>query len=375
MAPRFLNLLEYTLIVCNIRDHGINSLVEPHTLSDWTTDYQSIANQYLDLLDKVRPLLQEYGLKFTVDIPFWYDSRDIVRGGAAARPFHELVCILQCSFNQQIIDRVDRVGVMDYRDFATVRDIQLYVPVMNFEDESKIPSIMKTFVSPVFDMYNEMYERVQNFLGEVDQKNRTDGVVKGAGMFFGAQITDRIAEKEMLYADLVSKEVTVMIETKCEGMEDFITFCALGTKYLEDQMRIVQDTFKNSSAYDRWGIHQIEYWSDMQPTTPIKRECSNLRDVYQWGTEALFEPVIREKTIKFYKDHAVRTVYVDADYALRKNQTALVDYLVLTGEQNLQTEMMFGKSVWARTVNHTNVLSLLDTLFDFLDSHTRKYRR
>lgn len=64
------------------------------------------ANQLLDLLEKLAPIAKGAGLQLTVDIPFWYDSKLVTRGGVT-RPLSELVQ-----------DRVDRVVLMDYRDTA-----------------------------------------------------------------------------------------------------------------------------------------------------------------------------------------------------------------------------------------------------------------
>jgi hypothetical protein len=78
--------------------------IEPYTLAQWSSDMNGTANQYLDLLEKLAPIAHGAGMGLTVDIPFWYDSKLITRGGVT-RPL-----------NEWIQDRADRVVLMDYRD-------------------------------------------------------------------------------------------------------------------------------------------------------------------------------------------------------------------------------------------------------------------
>jgi len=78
--------------------------VEPYLLAEWSADMNSVANQYLDLLDKLNAVTKPAGIQLIVDIPFWYDGKLVTRGGVS-RPLSELV-----------IDRADRTTLMDYRD-------------------------------------------------------------------------------------------------------------------------------------------------------------------------------------------------------------------------------------------------------------------
>lgn len=74
----------------------------------------SVLRQYLELLDRARPLASQAGLAFGVDIPFWFDGNNEFLEPTAAvggRPMSEL-----------IIDRVDNVGVMDYRTISDGAD-------------------------------------------------------------------------------------------------------------------------------------------------------------------------------------------------------------------------------------------------------------
>lgn len=80
--------------------------VEPYLLSAWNRDLQGTANQYLDLLDELRAALEgQPALLATV--PYWYETRAVTRLGRS-RPLSEWV-----------IEAVDGVVVMDYRDTAS----------------------------------------------------------------------------------------------------------------------------------------------------------------------------------------------------------------------------------------------------------------
>jgi len=89
---------------------GLHFDVEPHILDEWDADMNGTANQYLDLLDSLASVTQGTGLRLTVDIPFWYDNRQVTRDGLT-RPLSEWV-----------LDLVDRATLMAYRDRADPPD-------------------------------------------------------------------------------------------------------------------------------------------------------------------------------------------------------------------------------------------------------------
>lgn len=88
------------------RPVGLHFDIEPYTLPQWSANLNSIANQYLDLLEKLVPLAHQAGLRLSVDVPFWYDTKQVTRAGVT-RPL-----------SQWVADRVDRMVLMDYRDTA-----------------------------------------------------------------------------------------------------------------------------------------------------------------------------------------------------------------------------------------------------------------
>lgn len=85
---------------------GIQLDVEPYALPAWDNNMQSTANQFLDMLKKVRKITKGT-LPLSVATPFWYDNRIIARNGQS-RPLSEWT-----------IDATDATVMMDYRNTAS----------------------------------------------------------------------------------------------------------------------------------------------------------------------------------------------------------------------------------------------------------------
>jgi len=90
-----------------VKPVGVHFDIEPHLLAGWSTNMDSYANQYLDLVNKLRYYANGAGLRLTMDVPFWYDGKTVVRSGVARK------------LSELIADRTDRLGIMDYRDTAS----------------------------------------------------------------------------------------------------------------------------------------------------------------------------------------------------------------------------------------------------------------
>jgi len=84
--------------------------VEPYSLPEWTADSDQTASQYLTMLELIAASLDGSELALEVDIPFWFDTRTTTHTGVE-RLVSELV-----------LERVDRVAIMDYRDYASPPD-------------------------------------------------------------------------------------------------------------------------------------------------------------------------------------------------------------------------------------------------------------
>lgn len=93
---------------------GIHHDNEPYTLPDWDERMVEIADEYLRLCSQSVEICHANNLTYAVDIPFWYD----VTAGVDSITYQQATKAM----NYHIIDLVDYVGVMAYRDFAEGKD-------------------------------------------------------------------------------------------------------------------------------------------------------------------------------------------------------------------------------------------------------------
>lgn len=154
------------------RFDGIHSDVEVYLLSkSWNERPAELLGGYLDLHVKMRDSLrQDRGLTFGVDIPFWFDddpSFRILWQGAVKPPSYH------------ILDLVDEVAVMAYRNFAEGPDgtIQLVSLEMDYADrigkkvmvgqetqEDLFPAYV-TFGGTSCQEFNLQVEKIESALG------------------------------------------------------------------------------------------------------------------------------------------------------------------------------------------------------------------
>lgn len=87
---------------------GIHHDNEPYTLQDWEQNKQSLSVDYLELARKSKQMLIDAGSNMTYsgDIPFWYETVSVTYNGVNKELY------------KHIIDRMDYITIMDYRDFA-----------------------------------------------------------------------------------------------------------------------------------------------------------------------------------------------------------------------------------------------------------------
>jgi hypothetical protein len=89
---------------------GIQHDVEPYLLTEWNTDFNGTAVQFLDMLVQCQNLVNQSGglLKYSVAVPFWYDE------GLAPVSYNGQSKFL----SYHVLDIVDEIAIMDYRDSA-----------------------------------------------------------------------------------------------------------------------------------------------------------------------------------------------------------------------------------------------------------------
>ncbi|MCX6550245.1 MAG: hypothetical protein NTY02_04410, partial [Acidobacteria bacterium] len=97
---------------------GLHLDIEPYLLTAWRFRLarQTLLREYLDLLVTAQTRLYEFpGMQFGVDIPSWWGSTDERTG----RPIADVLFQgTRKAASEHLIDRLDNVGIMNYRNFA-----------------------------------------------------------------------------------------------------------------------------------------------------------------------------------------------------------------------------------------------------------------
>ena len=86
---------------------GIQYDVEPYNLEEYKADINSGANQYLDMLEKIKSATNGSKLYFAKTMPLGFEYQPVTRNG------------ITMSLSHATIDRVDHIALMDYRDTAS----------------------------------------------------------------------------------------------------------------------------------------------------------------------------------------------------------------------------------------------------------------
>ena len=103
---------------------GVHYDIEPYILPEWhSRDRRAdLLQQYLALLDVLATRAKQAGLRFGVDIPFWWDLPDPEEAG---------VSITEVNFRgttksttRHLVDMLDNIGLMNYRDRAIFEDAE-----------------------------------------------------------------------------------------------------------------------------------------------------------------------------------------------------------------------------------------------------------
>jgi hypothetical protein len=187
--------VSFTSTTSGAKPVGVHFDIEPYSLPQWTSDQNLTANQTLDLYEQLAATVAGSGLRLTADIPFWFDTITVTRDGGT-RPMSELM-----------IDRVDRVTILDYRDFAGSCSIQA-----------------------------------------------DDGIIYNAS-------------SELAYAMTAHKEVVIGLETT-PVTPNKVTFWEEGNDALEAAMQQTRCAFDPNPAWLGFAVHQWAYWRLLGPNGP-----------------------------------------------------------------------------------------------------------
>ncbi|GAB3370595.1 hypothetical protein NCG89_09890 [Spongiibacter taiwanensis] len=139
--------------------------IEAHLVGQWQDNRNSVANQLLDLLAKVRSRLAGTGLPLVVDIPVWWDTFSVTRNGVS-RPLH-----------QWVIDGSDRTVLMDYRDTESriVNDASQELQYAASKGKQVVVGVETMCIPPELITFCEEGARVmESVLANVDRRLKAD---------------------------------------------------------------------------------------------------------------------------------------------------------------------------------------------------------
>jgi hypothetical protein len=305
------------------RFYGIHLDNEPYQLLGFDgPERESILVQLLELNEKIMALLKERnaGLVYGVDIPFWLDEKDadgLVRGLVTYKGARKDAA-------KHILDIVDNVGVMDYRNFAGGVDGIIYHGLGEVEYAAKIGKKVyigvetcqydPTPVTFLFGMPEKEWLALQNGTAGCVLSSRvdgfqvrtfTDGERRYIGLAERVPMPDRAAYEgalRKLYAlygataggreaDLDALAMgafgALRKNPDYQGLEPFklkgeddailaagfttsevmlpkITFAGKSRKYLEDVLREVGEFFAGHAGYGGVAIHHYATYKGME---------------------------------------------------------------------------------------------------------------
>jgi hypothetical protein len=99
------------------RFDGLHFDIEPYTLLSWRypRSREQVLRELLDVVLQCQARARAAGLQFGVDVPFWWDAVDSRTGRPVSATVFEGAPV---SAVRVLIDRLDNVGIMNYRNAA-----------------------------------------------------------------------------------------------------------------------------------------------------------------------------------------------------------------------------------------------------------------
>jgi len=284
---------------------GIHWDIEPYGSSCWASDQNGCANQYLDLLEKLKAVIEPPGLLFTVDVPFWFDETIVTRN-TVTKPMSEFVQ-----------DIVDRIAIMAYRDWAS---------------------------------------GARNLTTVPDKNGRTDS-------------QEWASDTEIAYASAHGKKVIILSETNPAIDPSFISYGYESTTYLESQQAELKRYYASQSSFDGVGIHWLTDWQGMTPSYTLSKTCDNLKDVFEWNSNVFVDNDLQNAFFNFTDTHAIRAVYIEAENLMKTGQTNYISaFLEAANTHGIAVELLYGNADWTLTENHDYVVGLANLSIAFSNS-------
>jgi len=294
------------------RFYGVHLDNEPYQLLGFDgPERENILAQYLELNEKAMALLKERksDLVYGVDIPFWLDEKDM-DGNPSGLVTYKGV---RKDAAKHIIDIVDNIGVMDYRNFACGVDGMIYHArgEIDYADKvgKKIYLGVETFKyepTPVTFVYGppeKDWLALQNGLAGCVFSSRVDGfqvrsftdgqrryvgLAERAGMgrdaynaalaglyrLYGARETNTDSLAKAAAAGLKHnpdyRGFAPFVQTHAAGfttteiMLDKITFAGKTQREMEDVLKEVGEFYRSNPSFAGFAVHHYTTWKGMR---------------------------------------------------------------------------------------------------------------
>lgn len=158
--------------------------VEPYLLPRWKADPQAVANQYLDLFEKLREALGGR-LRLQACTPFWFDRVQVRRRGRT-RPL-----------NEWILDAADGAVLMDYRDTAQ-RLVSGAEGELAYASHIGKPVVIAVNFAPSDEKHTSFHgqseARIRRELLDASARLRSYGAFRGISVFHYSVMVDENLE-------------------------------------------------------------------------------------------------------------------------------------------------------------------------------------
>eukprot|EP01104_Vermistella_antarctica_P019278 TRINITY_DN7480_c0_g1_i1.p1 TRINITY_DN7480_c0_g1~~TRINITY_DN7480_c0_g1_i1.p1 ORF type:complete len:451 (+),score=100.61 TRINITY_DN7480_c0_g1_i1:168-1520(+) len=280
---------------------GLHYDVEPHSLSEWDEDWESVASDWVSLAQSLHAITHPAGLTLRWDLNVDQD------GGYGAPNTQCEDCLLTVGglrklVSEHILDASDGACMMLYHSTAENR----------FARGSGEAMYAKRLKRSNFDLGVALNLKTDS---KYTSDTLADDIIAAGGSL--APLEDAIDDAFEMYA-------------------------AVGTPL-------------QSAA-----IHTYGYWRSFDP--PSLGAGSAMRDIYLWCSGGayscnIYDDDARAEWLSFASAHRVRRIYLDAPAIVRLeppswDQDLLVQFCAEAHALGMEVELIFGKASWALADEH-----------------------
>ncbi|KAL9645356.1 hypothetical protein ABK040_002555 [Willaertia magna] len=289
--------------------HTIQLDIEPYSLNEWKINQNQVANDFLDLIEKIQLLINQFiqnkiissNVRISFAIPRWFNTISINRN-KLTKPLSEFIL------------NITDIVIMDYVD-SSERAIN------DAKDELIYGSNLNSFTNSFF----------------LNNKQR---------------------------------KIFIALETMELKDEPMATFYGKTNEYFEKAILDIDNNFKQYSSYSGIAIHYLDSWKILN-SIPIINSTAPLRDLYIWNYDFILNETKRNDLLFNYllnkkANSKIRTIYLESAYLLIEKKIELLNFVNLCKNYSINVELLTGDASWALPNNHKEALKFVDNAIRFL---------